>query len=587
MDKGQLLGESGDPNLALLWTGAGALKLAPPEAAALQAAIRLSMGSWKGQVNAVRWALPHDGPLLSVAFGRGGELVTVSDKLNAPFVVVRRWDPASGRSGVPVTLELEGVILAVLTPDGGHVLLGTLDGLLQLHNLATGKLAGSAGRCRRGVLRRVQPGTANASVVGYATGPRDAYRRTGRAQVYEMSTGTPRGPPLEHARPVPRGRVPPGRPKLRHRVRHLERRYGRACAARFFDVDGREVRPAGHAAWRRPSPSAPTGASYLPGTGIAWRGSGPRRADGRETRRPATRGPGRQRFVQPGRRDMMTAAYDGSVRLWDASGRLLGPPIAAGTLGSERRVQPGRLADLGRESGKRRPTMESSAQPCCGAQPGSSPAAFPLAISPDGRTILTQDADLSVRIRDAITNAPLGKPLQHHRPVLIGGTSILPGQRSACSSDRSLRLTVEEDTVAKLWNTESGELIADLKGDPEFSTFFAAAFSPDGRVLVTGNFLATAYLWDAKTGKRLREVKHNDGGTVFNIAFGADGRTFLTGGDIPVRFWNLDTGEQLGQPLMHHTPVFALALSPDGRTAVTGDVDRNVQLWDVSAHVDC
>lgn len=90
-------------------------------------------------------------------------------------------------------------------------------------------------------------------------------------------------------------------------------------------------------------------------------------------------------------------------------------------------------------------------------------------------------------------------------------------------------------------------------------------------------------MWDAATGELLRKLEHEPFGPVFNVAFSPDGRVVLTGGaDIAVRFWDPVTGEQLGPPLPHHNAVTALAFSPTGETVVTGDTDQNVQLWDVA-----
>jgi WD40 repeat protein len=294
----------------------------------------------------------------------------------------------------------------------------------------------------------------------------------------------------------------------------------------------------------------------------------------------------------PDGQTMMTGSYDSSVRLWDTAGRLLGPPLRQGSMVQHAAFRPdgrqilvgvrasiARLWDLAPRAMEDAPARRSL------SAASTAPAAttFPLAVSPDGRTILTQGTDLTVQVRDAATNLPIGQPLPHQRAVLLGGTSVLPGQRNACSSDRRRVLTVEQDTVAKLWDVEAGRVIAELKGELEQSTFFTAAFSPDGRFIVTGNFFSVAYVWDAETGKQLRALAHEEAGPVFNVAFGRD-RTLLTcGADYAVRFWNVETGEQLGAPLMHHAAVFALALSPDGTKAVTGDVDRNVQIWDVPA----
>src|SRR5262249_26217073 len=67
-DKGQLLGESGGANLALLWL-ARSLKLAPPDAVHLQAAIRTGLGAWQRQVDSLQMILPHDGDVMAVALG--------------------------------------------------------------------------------------------------------------------------------------------------------------------------------------------------------------------------------------------------------------------------------------------------------------------------------------------------------------------------------------------------------------------------------------------------------------------------------------------------------------------------------------
>jgi WD40 repeat protein len=68
---------------------------------------------------------------------------------------------------------------------------------------------------------------------------------------------------------------------------------------------------------------------------------------------------------------------------------------------------------------------------------------------------------------------------------------------------------------------------------------WAAAFSPNGRTILTGSSGDTALLWDAGTGKLLRNFHHEG-------------------------------------------MVFAVAFSPDGRTALTGSYDKNALLWDIA-----
>jgi WD40 repeat protein len=56
----------------------------------------------------------------------------------------------------------------------------------------------------------------------------------------------------------------------------------------------------------------------------------------------------------------------------------------------------------------------------------------------------------------------------------------------------------------------------------------------------------------------------------------------LSGGsDNAARFWDPVTGVEQGSPLLQVTGVFAVAVSPDGKTAVTGG-PADVSLWDVA-----
>jgi WD40 repeat protein len=69
-----------------------------------------------------------------------------------------------------------------------------------------------------------------------------------------------------------------------------------------------------------------------------------------------------------------------------------------------------------------------------------------------------------------------------------------------------------------------------------------------------------------------------------SVAFGADGRTLLTGYAGGARLWEWDGGKgrprPAGPPLEHQAGVLSVALSADGRTALTGGTDGAVWAWD-------
>ncbi len=74
---------------------------------------------------------------------------------------------------------------------------------------------------------------------------------------------------------------------------------------------------------------------------------------------------------------------------------------------------------------------------------------------------------------------------------------------------------------------------------------------------------------------------------VQSVALTPDGRRALSGSwDETLRLWDLDTGACL-QTLEGHTePVSCVALTPDGRRALSGSWDNTLLLWDLDTG-DC
>jgi eukaryotic-like serine/threonine-protein kinase len=197
-----------------------------------------------------------------------------------------------------------------------------------------------------------------------------------------------------------------------------------------------------------------------------------------------------------------------------------------------------------------------------------------VAFSPDGRRIVTGGGyrQFEAKVWDAQTGIGLFD-LKGLSPDLQGMGDIRIVS-VAFSPDSKRIVTAGGDLTARVFDATTGALQLELKEQREVvDEVKCAAFSPDGTLIVTAYQAGSrgfVKMWDARSGKFLREWKAGDSG-VLRLKFSPDGTRIVTGGhDQAVKVWDAQKATLLLEAKGMMGFESDVAFSPDGLRLVAG-----------------
>lgn len=205
---------------------------------------------------------------------------------------------------------------------------------------------------------------------------------------------------------------------------------------------------------------------------------------------------------------------------------------------------------------------------------GSSVAA--IAISNDGRRIAVGDQEYKIAVFDAAD----GRKLHSLNPSSMIHTLVFSrdGQQLAVSYG------YDNEAGISIWDVEGGKRLreAEACGD----NFTTLAFSHDGRLLLGGAYHGRVLLWDATSGRKIRELAGHPS-TVKSVSFvDAQARHALTADGLALRLWDVAAGDELATiyrigkqgDWLAITPTGLLDGSPKALDRVTLRVGRGLDL---------
>jgi WD40 repeat protein len=167
-----------------------------------------------------------------------------------------------------------------------------------------------------------------------------------------------------------------------------------------------------------------------------------------------------------------------------------------------------------------------------------------------------------------VTQAWTSRQLKHDRQLF----------RAQFSPDGQFIAAGGQDKLVHVWDLENNQK---QSFDAHRTWVSALAFHPTGRRLFTADYHGVVHCWSYDLYNRpVWTIGHADANNARAVIVTPDGKYLITAGDDTViKVFNSTNGKPVATLHGHRECVFSLAISPDGKDLVSGDLYGQVRQW--------
>lgn len=193
---------------------------------------------------------------------------------------------------------------------------------------------------------------------------------------------------------------------------------------------------------------------------------------------------------------------------------------------------------------------------------------YSITFTPDGKTLISGDADGFIKLWDLSTYQHIST-LRGHTDAVISLVT---------SSDGQMLISGSADTTIKLWNLNTGQIIHTLTGHSH--SLVCLAINADGTYLVSGSADTSIKVWDLNNYQIIHTLNGHSH-TVLDVAISANGKTLASASaDTRIILWDLNSGKKIKTLEANSGLVFGVWFHPSEQMLVSiHDGDKTIKFW--------